>query len=160
MVRRSESMTTFLAGGGLALVIGSGLMIGDFVLHWPTSDDRARLYYLLAEAPVDLALPYLVLAFTAGLAGAWLAGWRGPALFGGVAVGSAVVVGLLFAGTYSLAAWREAHAVSMAGKWARLVTVMAATALAVLVSRQLRLRWFGDRPDEQAPPPGAATGAG
>ena len=123
----------FGVGLALALVLGSALITCDFALHWPASDDRARLYFLLWAAPLAIGGPYLAASIIAPVVGLVVTGWRTRWAAIGSIAGAVMVWVALYLGIFSWTVWVHPEDVPPHGPLTRILsaTTLAVTALLV-----------------------------
>ena len=123
---------TFVANAALLLVIS--------VYSWPTSDYRARLYWLLDGGPQELILPMVAIFVFVGLLGVWISGWLNTPALVGVLAGALTSVALLYSGFLGHLLWQREYQVTPAGKYLRVAVAVATTVAVVVWAKRRRMR--------------------
>ncbi|HVO47880.1 MAG TPA: hypothetical protein VMT29_16270 [Steroidobacteraceae bacterium] len=131
-------LRAFLVGLGVTLASGAAVLVVYFVVAWPTSHYRARLYFLLWGAPITLGIPHLLVVWLAGLFACLATGWRSGAAALGSFLGAALLTTALYAGLFSYAVWLHEDDYSTGGAIIRILACGVWVALTLLASRRLR----------------------
>jgi len=141
-MRRSHSL---LSGFLVGLVAASGVLLVHFTLQLPTSDYRARLYFLLAEWPVGVSSFYFGATFLVATGATALAGGRDRWAFLGAAVAAAAAVAALWLHLFSYLVWMHDENVTPIGMWSRLAAAALGVVGVILLARSGRLTgaWSG-----------------
>jgi hypothetical protein len=135
---RPAHLKQFLAGALLSLGTGTALLGLHFVFQLPTSDYRARLYFLLWGAPLTVGSFYLGALLVVGLAASALTGWRSRTAYGGAAVGALIAWFALYFRVFSSFVWLHEEDVTGAGRLVRVVLATALLAFTLAVARRAR----------------------
>ena len=134
--RASRSLALgFLVG----LATSFALLLTHFTFQFPTSDYRARLYFLLAAWPFAISAFYFGVALVAGSMAALVAALRDRWAFLGVAIAASLAVLAVWLHVFSYLVWMHDDEVTTLGIIERVAAAVLIGAGAILWARRGRL---------------------
>jgi hypothetical protein len=127
----------------LGLIVGLAasfsLLLVHFTFQFPTSDYRARLYFLLAAWPFGISAFYFGATFIAGSLAAVLASLRDRWAFMGVAIAAALAVLAIWLHVFSYLVWMHDDDVTTSGVIERVAVAVLIGTGAIIFARRGRL---------------------